>query len=149
MLDAAFAAAEVEGHVRSHRRPAQARTGTDGGIHVLDARQSGDDCADRLPPQSGLQPVGQMSAGFFADVDRLLADLAIEREGPGDRFGGGLLAADDLDQRYQMRWIERMATDQARRGPEPGLHLSHDQARAPGGENGVWTQRGVELCIEL
>jgi hypothetical protein len=53
-----------------------------------------------------------MSRHLAADVDRLLADLGVEGERPFDRRGTGLLT-NYLDQRHQMRGIERVADDAA------------------------------------
>src|SRR5215813_13714503 len=57
-----------------------------------------------------------MSRHLAADVDRLLADCGVEGERPFDRIGTGLLAANYLDQRHQMRGIEWVADDAQRSG---------------------------------
>ncbi len=44
-------------------------------------------------------------------MNRLLADSGVEGERPLDSRGAGFLAADHLDQRHQMRRIERVADD--------------------------------------
>jgi hypothetical protein len=46
-------------------------------------------------------------------VNRLLADSGVEGERPLDSRGAGFLAADHLEQRHQMRQIERVADDAA------------------------------------
>src|SRR6516165_7395220 len=53
-----------------------------------------------------------MSRHLAADVDRPLADRGVEGERPFDRFETGLLAADYLDQRHQMRGLNGWPTTQ-------------------------------------
>lgn len=67
----------------------------------------------RLPPQRGLQPIGEMSRYLAPNVYRLLADCRIEAQRAFDRLGPSLLTADHLDQRHQMRGVERLADNTA------------------------------------
>ena len=64
---------------------------------------------DRLAPQRRLQPVGDVPPDLAADMDRALAERGIESHRALDRGGCGERAADDLDERDQMRRVERVA----------------------------------------
>ena len=141
---AALAAAEVEGHVRPHCRPAQPGAGADRGIDILHAGQAGDDRADRLPPQRRLQPVRQMPSGLLADMNRAFADVAVEVQAPGHGLRRGVTARDHFHQRDQMRRVERVADGEARGGPEAGLHVAHDQPGGAGREDRLRPQHRVD-----
>ena len=66
-----------------------------------------------LARQRRLQAIGDMAGDFLAQTDGLLAQARVEFRGaPNGRFRG-LRAADDLDERNQVRRIERMADDAA------------------------------------
>ena len=74
MRHAAFAAGEMKGQMRPHQRPAQAGAVGDRGIDVGDRDHAFGDEMNRLAPQRGLQPVGDVARHFLLDVDRLLAE---------------------------------------------------------------------------
>lgn len=79
----------------------------------------------RLPPQCRLQPIGDMPRHLAADVNRPLADLCVEGERPSDSLETGLLAADHLDQRHQMRRVKRVTDDAAFGVAAIDLHSAH------------------------
>ena len=120
----------------SIRRVAVVGTGTIGmswtatflarGIDVGDAGDTAGEEMDGLAPQRGLQAVGDMPRDLAADVDRPLADARIKGDRPIDRGRRRLCAADHLDQRDQVRRVERMADDNAL-GMAAGRHETADQ----------------------
>jgi hypothetical protein len=80
MPDAAAAAGQVKGQVRTHQGPAHTRPVADRGVDVGDRGDSLGNGVDRLAPQRGLQPVGDVSRDLAADLDRPLADRGVEGE---------------------------------------------------------------------
>ena len=93
----------------AHDAPAQ--TGSPG-QRLVDVGDADDAFGDKIidfPRQRGLQPVGDMPGHFLVKPDGLLAQSRVEFDGALDRRFGRLRAADDLDQRDQVRRIERMA----------------------------------------
>jgi hypothetical protein len=62
MPDAAAAAGQVKGQVRTHQGPAHTRPVADRGVDVGDRGDSLGNGVDRLAPQRGLQPVGDVPA---------------------------------------------------------------------------------------
>ena len=113
MIDTADPTGEVKSQMRPHQGPAQPRPGTDRRINIGHTCHPFCHQVQRLPPQRRLQPIGDMPRHLAADMDRLLADRAVEGERPLDRHRTRLLAANDLDQRHQMRGIEGVADDAA------------------------------------
>src|SRR5262249_57272695 len=88
-------------------------------------------CGDQMngfPPQRSLQTVGHVATDLLLDMDRLLADIAIEFHGGHDRFRRRLRAAHDLDQRDQMRRVEGMAEHAALRMLAPTLYPGDQEA---------------------
>jgi len=128
VIDPADPAGKVKGQMWPHQGPAKPRPRADRYIDVANACHPLGYQMQRLAPQRRRQPVGDMSRHLAADVDRLLADCGVEGERPFDRLGTDLLAANDLDQRHQMRGIERVADDAAFRVPAIDLHPAHQQS---------------------
>jgi len=112
--------------MRTHQRPAQPGTLADRGVDVGDAGDPGGDEMDGFAPQRSLQAVGNVPGDLAADVDRALADAGIKFHRPLNRSGGGLRAADHLDQRDQVWRVERVADDDAF-GMAAGRHQTADQ----------------------
>ena len=106
MIDTAEPAGKVKGQIRPHQGPAQPRPGTDPLIDIGDACYPLGHQMQRLPPQRRLQPVGDISRHLALNVCRLLADRSVEGERAFDSRGTRLLAANDLDQRQQMRGLK-------------------------------------------
>src|SRR4051812_3775652 len=112
-LDAALAAAEVVEHHVAHDAPTQARAPAQRGVDVRSADDAfGDEVID-LPRQRRLQTIGHMAGHFLAQPDGLLPQACVELGGARNRRFRGLRAANDLDQRDQVRRIEGMADDTA------------------------------------
>jgi hypothetical protein len=79
---------------------------SDGRIYVRDARNA---CSHEMKcflPQSGLETVGDVTSRFAAKVNRVLADLPIERQSALNSILGGHPSARDLNQRDKMRRIK-------------------------------------------
>ena len=87
----------------------------DRGVDVSDAGDPDLYEIERLLPQRRLQAVGDMAQDLMAQTDRVLAHRAIEVQRSFDRIRRGLFAAAHLDQRNEMRRVERMAEHDALR----------------------------------
>ena len=113
MFDAALAAAQVIEENLPHDAPAQPRTPAQSLVDIGDADDVvGDEVID-FPRQRRLQAIGDMAGDFLAQTDGLLSEPGVEFRRALDRRLRSLGAADDLDQRNQMRRIEGMADDAA------------------------------------
>src|SRR4051812_42558997 len=113
VLDAALAAAEVVEHHVAHDAPTQARPPAQRGVHVCSADDAlGDEVID-LPCQGRLQTVGHMAGHFLAQANGLLSEPRVEIRCALNGRLRSLGAANDLYQRDQVRWIERMANNAA------------------------------------
>ena len=110
-LHACTAAAEAEEHVRAHNRPAQ--TGACGYrlVDILDAGHSLKDKIDCLPPQRGLQAVGDMARNLLVHADGHLSAAFVEGLGEVEGARHGPLIAEQLNQGNEMGWIEGMTQD--------------------------------------
>ena len=103
-----------------------------------------------LAGQRSLQPVGDMPGHFLVQADGPLAQSRIEFRSAPDRLLGGLCSADDLDQRDQVRRIERMRDDAALRVQRGArLDLAHRQAGRARGDDHIGRQQFVELAVQL
>jgi hypothetical protein len=98
----------------------------------------------RLAPQGRLQPIGDVAPDLAADMNWRFVDRGIKRQCPLDRPGRGLVAADHLDKRHEMRRIERVADHTAFGVPAIGLNAAHQQPRRAGGDN----HRRIECRVE-
>jgi hypothetical protein len=125
----ALAAGQVEGQHRPLHRPAQARAVGDRQVDLLDRRLPLGDHVQRLAPQRLLQPVGDEAGHLAVHRDHRLAGGGEELRGPRDGGRVGLLAADHLHQRDQVRRVERMAHHRALRAGALHLHVGHRVAR--------------------
>ena len=135
--------------MRSHQRPAQPRTIGDRGVRVGDRDDAFDDEMDCLAPQCHLQPVGDVAAHFLFDMDRVLADLAIESHRLSHRVRRRLRAADHLHQRNEMRRVERMADHAALGMLALGRHAADEQARRARGDHRVRRRGSVDRGEQL
>lgn len=79
-------------------------------VRVLDAGDALGDAVDGLPPQGALQAVGEMAGDLLEEADRLLSDMLVEGDRPLDGGLVGCLAADDLDQRDEVRGLNGWPT---------------------------------------
>ena len=140
MAQAALAAGQVVQHVRPHDRPAQPRPVGDRGVDVLDAGHTLERQVDRLAIERHLHAVGDVAQHLAADRDRPLADRAVEGRGPLEHRPRGRAAADQLDQRHQVRRVERVC-HQVALGPDPaGLQVARQQAGRARGDDRIAAQ---------
>src|SRR5208283_4865156 len=116
------------GQFTVHQGPAHARPVADRGVYVGDRGNALSDKVDRLAPQRGLQPVGDVSCDLAADVDRSLADSCVEGKRAFDGGRCGVVAGDDFDQWHEVRRVERMADYAAPRMTAIRLQSAHQQA---------------------
>ena len=144
MLHAALPAREVEGGVRPHQRPAQARALADRRIDVGDRCNAFRHQMHRFPPQRRLQAIREVARHFLADLDRVLADGPVEGHRRGDRLRAALGAAHHLDQRDQMRRVEGVANQHPFRMRAIRRQLARQQAGGRGGDHHVGRQDRVE-----
>ncbi|MNT04737.1 hypothetical protein D3C72_1393280 [compost metagenome] len=121
----------------------------DGGVDVGHARHALVDEVKRFAPQRGLQPVRDVAFHLALHVDRPLADGGIEGHRAGDGVGRGLLAADHLDQRDQVRRVERMPQHHALRVHAARLHAADRQARRARREDGLRRRGGVHAAEQV
>jgi len=147
-IESAGAGAEIEEHGRTHCGPPQARPGPHGLVDVFDAGHPGCDQMDRFAPDGGLQPVGDMAGHLPFDPDCGLADGFIEPDGAIDDSRSRQIVAHHLDQRDQVRRIEGMAEDEARRIAPSLLHLAEREAGRGTGDDGVCGKRGFDFGKE-
>ena len=150
VLDAARTAAEVVEHHVAHDAPAQARPPGQSRVDVGGAHDAlGNEVID-LARQRGLQAVGDMPRHFLVEAHRPLPDRRVKFRCAPDRRFRGLCPADDLDQRDQVRRIERMADDAALgMGRGARLDFAHGEPRRARRDDHVGRQQLVELPIEL
>ena len=150
VLDAALAAAEMVEQDLPHDAPAQSRSPGQRLVDIGDADDVlGDEIID-LACQRRLQAIGHMPGHFLAYADGLLAEPRVEFGGALDRRFRGLRAANDLDQRHQVRRIERMADDATLRVQAAiRLNLAHGEAGRARGDDHVGRQQFIELLIQL
>jgi len=125
VLDAARTAAEMVEHHVAHNAPAQARAPAQGGVDVGGAHHTLGDKVINLAAQRRLQTVGDMPRHFLVEAHRPLPDRRIKFRSAPDRRFRGLCPADDLDQRDQVRRIERWAMTQRRDGRGALLDFAH------------------------
>ena len=101
-------------------------------------------------PQRRLQPVGDVAEHLLTELDRMLADRAIEGETPLDRLGRGRVAAGHLDQWDQMRRVERMAEHDALGMMGTGiLELADGDAGGAGRQDRVRGRRGIQPAKQI
>jgi hypothetical protein len=142
---AALAAGEVEGQHRAVDRPAQPGAGGDRQVDLLDGCLTGVDHVQRLAPERLLQPVGDEAGHLVVHGDDGLAGVPVEVGGPGDRVGRGRGAADHLDQRDEVRRVERVPDHGPLGMGALGLHLAHGVAGRGGGDHDVDRGRRVDV----
>ena len=102
-----------------------------------------------LAPQRGLQPVGDVALDLALHMNRPLADARVERHCLRDGRVGRLRAADDLDERNQMRRVERMTQHHAFRMPALGLHRADRQPRRTRCEHHVGRRGRVHAAEQV
>ena len=82
-----------------------------GAVDLLERRLVVRDHVQHLAPDGLLQPVGDERRHLAAEPHHLLALLGVEGRGAVDGLSARLLAADDLDERDQVRRVERVPDD--------------------------------------
>src|SRR5262249_3087357 len=90
-------------------------------------------------------PVEDEALNLALDDDRYLADGLVDRLGLGDGFGRRPRRADELDERDEMRWVDRMGDEAAMAAFEALREQVRHDGRGGGGENGVGRGQTVEL----
>ena len=100
---------------------------------------------DRFTPDSCLQAVGDVPRNFLHHADRDLADVGVKRLGRFDNARRGAVVAHHLDQRDQMRRVERVPKDEQRRIAPTALHLPQCQPRGGTGHQSAGCQRRFYL----
>ena len=150
---AAITAGEVEGHVRSHQRPAKAGSVGNRSVDILDTGDAGFEGMDGLAPKGDLQAIDQMARRFAVQPDRPFADGLIEGDGLIDGRVRCLLATDDFDQWDQMRWVERVADHQPCGEGLAFLEFRRRDERGRGSEDGFGANGGgyggIEVAFDL
>jgi hypothetical protein len=113
VLDAALATAQMIEHQVAHDAPAQARAPAQGGVDVRSADDAFGNEVINLPRERRLQTIGDVPGHLLSQPDGLLTQPGVELCGALNRGFRGLRAADNLDERNQVRRVERMADDAA------------------------------------
>src|SRR3954447_1026689 len=122
MLDPARPAGEVKLQIGTHDAPAESRPPTHGIVRVADTQHALLDEIQDLFVESHLEPVRNVAGDFLVEADGLLSDGFVERDRLFDRRGCGLGAAHHLNQRNDVRWIERVADQATLRALHAGLN---------------------------
>jgi hypothetical protein len=143
-------ARQMLGDEGTEQRPPQTRTRRDGDVEIGHRHHAVFDQPVGLAPQSRLQTVRHVPRQFGADVDRRLPDGAIHVHRPLDRGRIGLRPVDYIDERDEMRRVERMANQHALGMLSTcRLDLRGGEARRARGEHGVGRSDPVEVGEEL
>src|SRR6266404_3837918 len=111
--DAAGAAREMQIKERSEQGPPQARPMRNRRVDIFHARDALGNEIERLLPQRGLEPVGDVTHDLAAQMYRMFPDRPVECECALDRLRRRQLPARNLDKRDQVRWIEGMTEHDA------------------------------------
>ena len=90
-----------------------------------------------------------VEAAAVVDHDRRLADLLHDVVGLGQRLVGGLLAADDLDQRHLVDRAEEVQADEVLRPVHAGRQLGDRQGRGVGAQQRVVVDVRRDLAEHL
>ena len=130
VLDSARTAAEMVKHHVAHNAPAQARAPAQRGVDISGAHYALCYEVIDLTRQCGLQAVSNVTGHLLVDAHRPLPDRRVEFRCALDCLFRRFYPANDLDQRDQMRRIERVA-DHAALGMHFACRLdfAHGQAR--------------------
>src|SRR5262245_60634494 len=99
---------ELDGLERPHERPAQAQSVLQRLVEILRRDVAVFNQTKRLRQQHRLQPVEDEPLDLALDDDRRLADGLVNRLGLGDDLGRRPRRADELHERDEMRWVDRM-----------------------------------------
>ena len=121
----------------------------DGGIHIFDRGDAGIDSMHRFPPQCQLQAVDQMSRDFLPHVYRVLAVGLVERQRPVDNGRGRLTAAKDLDERDDVRRVDRVPDNVALRPDATVLQFTDQQPRGTRCHDGVGRQPRFKCPVDV
>src|ERR1700728_1735283 len=113
MFDTARTAAEMVEHQIAHDTPPKARAPAQRGVDVGGAHHAFRDKVVHLAGQRRLQTVGDMPWHFLVEAHRPLPNRGVKFRGALDCGFRGLCPTDDLNQRDQVRRIERMGDDAA------------------------------------
>src|SRR5262245_5737447 len=122
MLDAALAASEMPLKALPHYAPPWAGAVAHRCIGVLDAQHALLNQIEHFAIERGLKAIRHVPGQFFVETNRPLADRCVERHRPQDRVGRRFRAADDFDERNDVRRIERMADEDTLGVRAVGLH---------------------------
>jgi hypothetical protein len=112
---AARPSAEVECAERPRDRPPHSDRGRNDVVESLLAHDSLRDEVHGLTEERGLQPVGDEAWDLAAEHLRALADGRVERDRQVDDGRVGGLRRRNLDERHEVRRVERMPDNQASR----------------------------------
>src|SRR2546425_12757507 len=99
----------------------------------------------RLRQQHGLQPVQDKALNFTLDDDRRLADGLVNRLGLRDDLRCRPRRADELHERDEMRWVDRMGDEAAMASLEVLREQARHDGRGGGSENGLGRGKPVEF----
>ena len=150
---AAGAAAQRVALERPGGRPAHADRLGDDAVELLRRDDAGQDEVHALPEQRRLQPVGDEPADLAVQRDGLLAQGAVERHRGLDLLRGGRGAGDDLDERHDVRRVERVPDQQAARLGHVAGHVARHEPGRRRQDEGVRRHRlldvGEQRLLEL
>src|SRR5262249_21483425 len=149
MLDSTRAAAQVPLQALAHHAPAKPGPKADGGVGIFYAQDSLLDHVKHLAVERGLESVRYMPRKLLLQMDRPLADRSVEADCSLNRVRRGLAAANDLDQRYDVRRIEWMSDDHPLRVFALRLNDTWRDPRRARSEKGINRDNLIHLCVEL
>jgi hypothetical protein len=89
-----------------------------------------------------------MAGNLAPHLDGDLADRLVERASPTDDIGGCPVVPEHLDQRDEMRWVERVAEDEGAGVAPACLHLGQREPRSRGGDDRGRVQHRLEVVVE-
>ena len=131
--------------MRPQDRPAQPRPVDQRHVHRVDIRDAVGNDMHRLAPQGRRQTVGNMPYRVFFQSHGGGAETAVECFGPVDHFR---VRAIELNQRHQMRRIERVGGDQTVGGAHPRYKVRPRVRRGAGGDDHIARHRRFDLGIK-
>src|SRR5215471_18279150 len=149
MLDSTRTTAQVPLQALAHHAPAKSGPKADGGIGIFHAQDSLVDHVKHLAVERGLESVRYMPRKLLLQMDRLLADRSIEADCSLNRVRRGLTAANDLDQRYDVRRIEWMSDDHPLGVFALRLDDTWCDPRRARREKRINRHNLIHLCVEL
>jgi hypothetical protein len=118
-------------------------------VDILNRRDAPLHEVESLAPQRRLKTIGDMALDFAPDANRLLADRAVEGQRLLDGMFGCQAAADHLDQRYQMRRIERMSQYYPFGMDSRILEVADQDARRTRRDEAIGGESRGDLCQKI